>query len=76
MQTFYFYAGTLDEKTGEAHTSYYPHMVREAESYAASLSRELRDDGYHTAGSARDGQIYAERDSGDLGRVIEILPAD
>jgi hypothetical protein len=30
MQAFYFYAGVLDDKTGEAHSSYYPHMVREA----------------------------------------------
>ncbi len=45
---------------------------RAAESYAAELARELREDGYHTSGSAQDGQIYAERDADDLGRVIEV----
>jgi hypothetical protein len=45
---------------------------RAAESYAASLARELREEGYRCSGAARDGQIYAEQDADDLGRVIEV----
>ena len=44
---------------------------RDAGSYALSLARELRSDGYHVSGTRETG-YYAERDSSDLGRVIEI----
>ena len=49
---------------------------RGAEGYAAELARELRDEGYHTSGSARRWSIWAERDEGDLGRVIEITDCE
>ena len=45
----------------------------DAERVASSLARELREDGYKTWGSARSWSIHAERDSSDLGRVIEIV---
>ena len=59
--------GYMPDTEGSTHTN-----RREAESYAASLARELREDGYKIDGSARRGYLYAERDNWDLGRVIEI----
>lgn len=49
---------------------------RDAQAYAASLARELREDGYHCWGSASSGSISCERNSDDLGRVIEINACD
>jgi hypothetical protein len=49
---------------------------RAAERYAAELAAELRELGYRTSGSARSGCISAERDSDDLGRVVEIIDCD
>lgn len=49
---------------------------RAAESAAADLAREFREDGYRTYGSARIGLIHAERDEHDLGRVIEIIECE
>lgn len=43
MQTFYFYAGVLDDKSGEAHTSYYPHAVREGETAREACESIVRD---------------------------------
>ena len=45
--------------------------LRQSGAYALDLARELRSDGYHVTGNMRSG-YYAERDSGDLGRVITI----
>ena len=42
---------------------------RAAVSYAVSLGRELREQGYTVTG--RDGDYYGEQSASDLGRVIE-----
>lgn len=46
---------------------------REAQQYALSLARELREQGYKVKGNMRIG-YYAEKSPDDLGRIIEVLP--
>jgi len=50
--------------------------LRQAERYAATLARALRECGYTVKGSAQGGCYYAERDPDDLGLVIEIVEAE
>lgn len=44
---------------------------REAQQYALSLARELRELGYVVKGNMHSG-YYAERDADDLGRIITV----
>jgi len=55
---------------------YWTRNKHDAESVAASLARELREDGYTVTGSAREGDYYAERDSHDLGRHVSVNTLD
>lgn len=68
MAIYYFYAGTLDDKTGEAHMSYYPHMVREGDTPAEACQKVI--DTFASEG------IWPNAVIGPTGRSVTLNPGN